>query len=70
VPLVPQAQASIARLAGAKPIFHGGGWLGGSLQSHDVLCRASANAGGLHRDDAGMVHRLRTSGAATRVKSA
>jgi len=26
--------------------FHGGGWLRGSLQTHDVLCRALAHAGG------------------------
>jgi acetyl esterase len=26
--------------------FHGGGWVRGSLQTHDVLCRALANGGG------------------------
>jgi acetyl esterase len=35
---------------GAKPMpglvyFHGGGWLRGSLQTHDVLCRALADDG-------------------------
>jgi acetyl esterase len=36
---------------GSKPMpglvyFHGGGWLRGSLKTHDVLCRALANDGG------------------------
>ncbi|MCA1648399.1 MAG: alpha/beta hydrolase, partial [Chloroflexi bacterium] len=26
--------------------FHGGGWARGSLQTHDILCRALANGGG------------------------
>src|SRR6266568_8864044 len=35
---------------GARPMpglvyFHGGGWARGSLQTHDVLCRALANGG-------------------------
>jgi acetyl esterase len=37
--------------AGSRPLpglvfFHGGGWVRGSLQTHDVLCRALANGAG------------------------
>jgi acetyl esterase len=37
--------------AGSRPLpglvyFHGGGWARGSLQTHDVLCRALANGAG------------------------
>jgi len=36
--------------AGALPVvvhFHGGGWVVGSLETHDALCRALANAAGV-----------------------
>jgi len=32
--------------AGALVYYHGGGWVGGDLDTHDALCRALANAAG------------------------
>ena len=42
-PLGCKADASL----GVLTWFHGGGWVTGSLDAFDVLCRALANAGGL-----------------------
>ncbi|MCH2130930.1 MAG: alpha/beta hydrolase [Pirellulaceae bacterium] len=38
----PQARKS----AGALVYYHGGGWVGGDLDTHDSLCRAIANTAG------------------------
>ena len=42
VPAVSPAERKLPGLV----FFHGGGWVRGSLNSHDILCRSLANGGG------------------------
>src|SRR5712692_5843579 len=42
---VPAARPAELKLPGLV-FFHGGGWVRGSLNSHDILCRSLANGGG------------------------
>jgi acetyl esterase len=42
----PLREASDARLLPVLVYFHGGGWVIGDLDTHDVLCRQLANASG------------------------
>jgi acetyl esterase len=42
VPAVTPAERKLPGLV----FFHGGGWVRGSLNSHDILCRSLANGGG------------------------
>ena len=42
VPAVSPAERTLPGLV----FFHGGGWVRGSLNSHDILCRSLANGGG------------------------
>jgi acetyl esterase len=42
---VPAGRSARLQMPGLV-FFHGGGWVRGSLQSHDILCRSLANGGG------------------------
>jgi acetyl esterase len=42
---VPEGRPAELNLPGLV-FFHGGGWVRGSLNSHDILCRSLANGGG------------------------
>src|SRR3569832_1615558 len=43
----PHDSRLVAGLSPALVFFHGGGWVIGNLESHDVACRALAHAGEL-----------------------